>query len=73
VLNLFAAHVGLPTPWNTTPWGTPWERAAETDTIWYIAEGDGSAISVALSTVTDTPQPLIWMRTDLRIEPGQAL
>jgi hypothetical protein len=73
VLDLSAAHVGRPTPWNTTPWGTPWERAAETDTIWYIAEGDGSAISVALSTVTSTPQPLIWMRTDLRIEPGQAL
>jgi hypothetical protein len=73
VLNMAAAHVGVATPWNTTPWGSPWERLAETDTIWYIAEGDGSAISVALATTTDTPKPLIWIRTDLRIEPGDAL
>jgi len=73
-MTIFASHVGMPTPWNTTPWNTtPWERSAQTDTIWYIAEGDGAAISVAVQSLTVSPQPLMWIRTDLRIEPGSAL
>jgi hypothetical protein len=74
VMNITAEHVGQPTPWNTTPWNqVPWERAAATDTIWYAAEGDGSSISVAVSANSANPKPLIWIRTDLRIEPGRAL
>jgi hypothetical protein len=73
-MTISAMHVGEPTPWNTTPWNSvPWERDAETDTIWYVAAGDGTAISVAVQSTTISPQPLIWVRTDLRIEPGAAL
>jgi hypothetical protein len=71
--NITADHVGTRTLWNVTPWGTPWERPAATDTVWYITTGDGSAASVALTVTTNTNQPLTWIRTDLRIEPGQAL
>jgi hypothetical protein len=74
VLNCTATHIGSPTPWNTTPWNAvPWERPVLTDAIWYIAEGDGSAVSIAFATEFATPKPLIWVRNDLRIEPGSAL
>ena len=68
-----ALHFGVPTPWNTTPWGSPWERSAATDAIWYVLEGDGSAASIAMHAASPSPDPLIWVRTDLRIEPGSML
>jgi hypothetical protein len=64
---------GVRTPWNTTPWGTPWQRPTSTEVLWYVAEGDGSAISVAMHTVTSNIAPWIWTRTDFRIEPGIGL
>jgi hypothetical protein len=64
---------GTHTPWNTTPWGTAWQHPTSTEVEWYVAEGDGSAISVAMHAVTDNTGQWIWTRTDFRLEPGIAL
>jgi hypothetical protein len=74
VMNIVASHLGATTPWNATPWNqVPWEAPAETDVVWYIAEGDGSSLSVACQKTTAEEAPLVWIRTDLRLEQGMAL
>jgi hypothetical protein len=65
-------HFGSRTPWNTTPWGAPWERPTATESLWYVAGGDGSAIAIAVHAISDNTEPWIWTRTDFRLTPGIA-
>lgn len=59
-------------PWNTSPWNTsPWSAEAVVDQRWRIAGGTGEAVSFRL--IATATQPATWFRTDLRIEPGNAL
>ncbi|HEY1299247.1 MAG TPA: hypothetical protein VGF07_02045 [Stellaceae bacterium] len=65
-------QANLRSPWNTSPWNTsPWSDTATVDALWHVASGDGSAVSLMVGAAG--VQPLTWVRTDLRLEPGQAL
>lgn len=66
-------HFGSRTPWNTTPWGTPWERPTETDSLWYVAGGDGAAISIGMHLLTNNEDTWVWSRTDYRVNQSTAL
>lgn len=65
-------QANLRSPWNTSPWNTsPWSDTATVDSLWHVAGGDGSAVSLMVGAAG--VQQLTWVRTDLRLEPGQAL
>jgi hypothetical protein len=57
--------------WDTSPWGSPWSTENTVDPLWQIAGGEGTAISLALTTAGSNQK--IWVRTDFRLEPGRAL
>jgi hypothetical protein len=65
------SQAALATPWDVSPWGSPWSQEATVNTQWQIAGGDGSAISVTVAAAGYTQ--LNWVRSDFRIEPGAAL
>ena len=66
------SEAGRRSPWDISPWDTsPWTAQATLDPRWQIAGGDGSAISLVVAAAGVVP--LTWVRTDLRIEPGQTL
>jgi hypothetical protein len=65
-------HFGSRTPWNTTPWGTPWERPTETDSLWYVAGGDGASVSIGMHAITNNEEAWIWSRTDFRFSVSTA-
>jgi len=59
-------------PWNTSPWDTsPWSSEITIDPQWRIGGGTGTAVGFGL-TVAST-QIVQWLRTDLRLETGDAL
>lgn len=64
-------EAGSRTPWDVSPWGSPWTAGMALDPRWNVAGGDGSAISFAIATAGAVQ--LTWVRTDLRLEPGTAL
>lgn len=60
------------TPWDTTPWDTaPWSPETQVDGRWRVGGGTGQAVSAQIRGSVN--QPLNWLRTDFRIEPGIAL
>lgn len=71
--NIPVSYAGNATRWNVTPWGSPWQRSTEVDTLWYVCEGDGSAFSVIWQGTIGAPTPPLWLRSDFRVEPGMAL
>lgn len=63
---------GNGSPWNTSPWDTsPWSAETNVSPAWDIAGGSGTAIGFGLSVAAT--QPVSWLRTDLRVEGGNAL
>jgi hypothetical protein len=59
-------------PWDISPWDTsPWSSEANVTTQWHIAGGQGTAIGIGLKVAANNP--VLWMRTDLKFEEGQAL
>lgn len=54
-------------PWDVTPWGSTWQA----DIDWHVSGGIGTAVSVSVNV--NALQPISWVRTDLRVEPGAAL
>lgn len=59
-------------PWNVSPWNvSPWSSEITIDPRWRAGGGSGTAIGFGL-TVAAT-QNVSWLRTDLRIESGNAL
>jgi len=58
--------------WDVSPWDTsPWSSETNIDTRWRIGGGTGQAISFELKIAA--LQPVQWLRTDLRLEEGNAL
>lgn len=59
-------------PWDVSPWNTtPWGGARKADSDWHVSSGIGTSISVAVNV--NAIQAISWVRTDLRIEKGNAL
>lgn len=57
-------------PWDTSPWDTsPWSAESAVTTQWRLSGGAGVAVSVRLNAAA--LQPVTWLRTDLRFEPGK--
>lgn len=67
-----AVTAGTGSPWNTSPWDTsPWSAESNVDPAWRVGGGSGTAIGFGLSVAAT--QPVSWLRTDLRVEGGNAL
>lgn len=59
-------------PWDTSPWDTsPWSPESQIDPSWRSAAGDGTAIGIQIQVAA--VQPISWLRTDYKTEPGRAL
>lgn len=59
-------------PWDTSPWDTsPWSPEATVTTAWRISGGSGVAVGVGLNVAAT--EPVSWLRTDLKFEPGATL
>lgn len=69
---LAISTVNQGSPWDTSPWDvSPWSPETQIDTSWHSGTGEGQAIGMRLQ-VSGT-QPISWLRTDFRTEPGSAL
>jgi hypothetical protein len=67
-----AVTAGMGSPWNISPWDTsPWSEESNVDPAWRIGGGTGTAVGFGLSVAAT--QPVSWLRTDLRLEGGDAL
>lgn len=56
-------------PWDVTPWDTsPWSPESAIDTRWRISGGTGQSVSFGFKVAA--LQPILWLRTDLRVEAG---
>lgn len=59
-------------PWNTSPWNTsPWSSEITVDPRWRVGGGTGTAVGIGLTVAS--AQTVQWLRTDLRLETGDAL
>lgn len=59
-------------PWDTSPWDTsPWSPESTVSIDWRISGGSGVAIGVGLNVAAN--EPVSWLRTDLKFEPGATL
>ncbi len=59
-------------PWDTSPWDiSPWSPEASIDPTWRMASGTGQALSIRL--IGSSNRPMTWLRSDFRIEQGEAL
>ncbi len=59
-------------PWNISPWDTsPWSAEVTIDPRWRVGGGTGTAVGWGLSV--GATQAVQWLRTDLRLETGDAL
>lgn len=59
-------------PWDTSPWDTSrWSPEAPVDPTWKMASGTGQALSSRLQATTVLP--LTWLRSDFKVEQGEAL
>jgi hypothetical protein len=66
------ATPGLGSPWNVSPWNTsPWSTEVTIDPRWRVGGGTGTAIGFGLTVAA--AQAVLWLRTDLRLESGDAL
>lgn len=66
------AIASIGSPWDTSPWDTsPWSAESTVTTDWRISGGSGVAIGVGLNVAAN--EPVTWLRTDLKFEPGAAL
>jgi hypothetical protein len=62
---------GLPL-WDVTPWGSPWAtEGGAVDLGVHAAAGSGTSISFQLQA--SVLAPMIWMRTDLVLEPSKQI
>ncbi len=67
-----AVTPGTGSPWNTSPWDTsPWSSGSIIDPRWRIGGGSGTAVGWGVAIAAT--QPVAWLRTDLRLERGNAL
>lgn len=63
---------GTGSPWNISPWDTsPWSSEFTIDPRWRIGGGSGTAVGFGISVAAT--QAVSWLRTDLRVEGGNAL
>lgn len=63
---------GVGSPWDISPWDTsPWSSEATIDPRWRIGGGSGTAVGFGISIAST--QQVSWLRTDLRLEGGNAL
>lgn len=59
-------------PWDISPWDTsPWSAEVTIDPRWRVGGGSGTAIGFGLTV--GAAQAVSWLRTDLRLESGDAL
>lgn len=59
-------------PWDTSPWDTsPWSSEVTIDPRWRVGGGTGTAVGFGL--IVAAAQAVSWLRTDLRLEAGDAL
>lgn len=59
-------------PWDISPWDTsPWSAEVTIDPRWRVGGGTGTAIGFGLTV--GSAQAVSWLRTDLRLESGDAL
>lgn len=73
-LNILAplATTATGSPWDVSPWDiSPWSADYQITGSWQAGGGTGTAIGFALSAAS--VEPMVWMRTDLRMELGSAL
>lgn len=56
-------------PWDTSPWGSPWSPENITSAKWKLIGGDGTAMGFRLRATTT--EALQWLRTDIRYEIGR--
>jgi hypothetical protein len=59
-------------PWDTSKWDvSPWSPEQPVDPTWKMASGTGQAISTRIKSTSALP--LTWLRSDFKIEQGQAM
>jgi hypothetical protein len=59
-------------PWDTSPWNTsPWSSEQPIDPTWKMATGTGQSLSSRLQV--SSVLPMKWLRSDFRVEQGQAM
>lgn len=59
-------------PWDTSPWDTsPWSPEQFVSTSWRISGGSGVAVGIGLNIAAN--EPVSWLRTDIKFEPGATL
>lgn len=58
-------------PWDVSPWDTsPWSAEQVVSTAWRASGGSGTAIGIGLDV--SAVQSATWLRSDLRIQTGNA-
>lgn len=63
---------GVGSPWDVSPWDiSPWSSETTVDPRWRVGGGSGTSIGFGISVAAT--QPVSWLRTDLRLEAGNAL
>lgn len=63
---------GVGSAWDVSPWDTsPWSSEITVDPRWRIGGGSGTAVGFGISVAAT--QSVSWLRTDLRMEGGNAL
>jgi hypothetical protein len=73
-LNISVPAVTAPSgsPWDISPWDTsPWSADYTVTTSWRVGGGTGTAVGFALSV--SSTQTITWLRSDIRLEGGNAL
>ena len=63
---------GVGSPWDTSAWDvSPWSTDYNVSTSWRVGGGSGTSVGFGLSVISS--QTVTWLRTDLRLEGGNAL
>lgn len=63
---------GVGSSWDVSPWNTsPWSAEHNVDSRWHVAGGSGTAVGWGIAITSG--QDVTWLRTDLRLEGGNAL
>lgn len=59
-------------PWNVSPWNvSQWSPEASIDPTWRMATGSGQAMSIRL--IASSNKAMKWLRSDFRVEQGEAM